>query len=419
MTRDTIQAAGSETSLGLFDDQTPHHLKLGQWADAARALLHAGEGKAVLYRRSLVCRLLDDYDAEKAIIATGLTCHPHWEYMLERKHWHELPLFDKLEPRPSLILDRCDEETPPRELVDQMCFVTCGNSSYFTLLIECLESIAATRLYGNVPVCVVDCGLSVEENTILRKRFKQIQAVVEPRTIVPTPTITSENLHFEASWARAHFTALFPGYRYYLWIDADAWVQDERGIDAFLSLAAAQGIALPVHPFKVRVAAHHHWLRRNTLTETQRTTVMGAEAVIACIFCVDANANLYREFTEIMCSNIGQLGPSWGVDQEVLLYLTAKYRLNNLPTEYAYEAAPRCDVTSKYPHALYTQDGTLIRVYHLGGGLRSERKWRYFVPVYLRETCAESVPTLASVHFRVWPWREKKTVEELLRNAEL
>lgn len=113
------------------------------WAEASKSLQDIEHPKAVLYARSLLYRLLDAYEAEKALVLRALTIVPNWTYMLRRKQWHELPLFYRMEPRPRLFnaLPQRAATHAGRALRD-VCFVTAANGSYFSLLVECLEPIS-------------------------------------------------------------------------------------------------------------------------------------------------------------------------------------------------------------------------------------------------------------------------------------
>jgi hypothetical protein len=76
-----------------------------------------------------------------------------------------LPLVKKLEERPALKLSR--DRLPRAEVLETLVFVSAANTKYFQLLVELLESIKATEVYKEVPVCILDCGLTVDEKHLL------------------------------------------------------------------------------------------------------------------------------------------------------------------------------------------------------------------------------------------------------------
>jgi hypothetical protein len=71
------------------------------------------------------------------------------------------------ESRPPLHLPLDLESIPSQSTLNDLCFVSAGDSAYFELLVEMLESLKATRLYRDTPVNIIDCGLSNEERSYL------------------------------------------------------------------------------------------------------------------------------------------------------------------------------------------------------------------------------------------------------------
>src|ERR1019366_3197819 len=50
--------------------------------------------------------------------------------------------------------------------------------------------------------------------------------------------------HYQAMTARPYLPRHFPGYETYLWIDADAWVQDDAVLDLFIATARRGELAI-------------------------------------------------------------------------------------------------------------------------------------------------------------------------------
>lgn len=199
---------------------------------------------------SYLYRLQDKYDEEKLLVERMLS-ESQDNYYVERKLWHDLPFFGKLEERPPLHLPRDPEKTPSQEMLDGLVFVSGADSKYFQLLTELLQSIKATTLYKDIPLCILDCGLTDKERHILLDQF-HVKEIRDPGWDIQNHHIwvnrnrqrvilTSE---FKAMSARPFLPRHFPGYKYYFWIDADTWLQDERSIDAFLLQCDKQGIGI-------------------------------------------------------------------------------------------------------------------------------------------------------------------------------
>ncbi len=187
-----------------------------------------------LYLLSLLYRYDDEYDKERAVVEKSLALDADQNYMKDRLKWHNLPIFDRVVPRKPLHLPRDPDTTPSAEVLENMCFVTGADSKYFELMVECIESIKATRLYKDVPICVLDCGLTDEEKHYLIEKLS-VKEIKDPKkSSYISELLLGINISLTARTILHH---IFPGYQYYFYVDADAWVQDERSIDRYLNLS--------------------------------------------------------------------------------------------------------------------------------------------------------------------------------------
>ena len=193
------------------------------------------------------------FEREKRLIEYALTLFPHWKYLHDRLEWHSRPVFhpdpekSKTQPRKPLNFTRDPRYIPKQETIDSMCFVTASGSDqpYFDLSIQLLESIKATNVYKDIPIKILDCGLTPEDADYLRQRFnaevKDPGWDVDPALVKP---------HAKVGWkgvtARSYLHKHFPGYQYYFWIDTDTWVQNEKIIDRFVCMCEQQGVAAMV-----------------------------------------------------------------------------------------------------------------------------------------------------------------------------
>lgn len=164
------------------------------------------------------------------------------QYPDERKHCHRVTMQQEFESRPPLHLPLDSESAPAQSTLDKLCFVSAGDSKYFDLLVAMLESIEATRLYNDTPINIIDCGLSKEERDYLSD-------VLQVREIKPPIWPLSLELEgipsgLQAMAIRAFLPMNFPGFGYYFWIDADAWIQDERSLAHFISNAETAGLGI-------------------------------------------------------------------------------------------------------------------------------------------------------------------------------
>lgn len=118
--------------------------------------------------------------------------------------------------------------------------IAAADSGYYLLLVDMIASVRAQRGLEDAPIVVFDLGLDALQ--------REAPSRAGIRLIVP-------HWHFDlerAGLPRHHLGLLIrpflrdylPGYRRYLWLDADAWLQDGAAIDRLLAGAAATGLAI-------------------------------------------------------------------------------------------------------------------------------------------------------------------------------
>jgi hypothetical protein len=119
--------------------------------------------------------------------------------------------------------------------------VSGADSGYFELLQGCIRSIRDKPEGAKVALGVLDVGLGKAERRWLDE---QGALVVEPGWDLDFPGCDSTPRYRQAQYGRPFLPRHFPGHDLYLWIDADAWVQDWAAIELLLRAAAEGKIAI-------------------------------------------------------------------------------------------------------------------------------------------------------------------------------
>lgn len=223
--------------------------------------------KTAFYWLSLIYRYFDRYDEEKNIVNQSLAHFPGWDYMIERFNWHNLLFFDQLIPRPPLYLERNPKFIPKQETLEQLCFVTGSDSNYFEFMVELIESVRNTKHYKDIDVFVLDSGLTDDEKHYLSQNLK-VKGISSPSWAVDF-----DYMHFSPTFKKprdeiqcyqpimnlnfAH--EYFPDYEYYLLMQPDMWIQSERILDQFISLAERQSFGTIFHDDKVFTYEDVNW----------------------------------------------------------------------------------------------------------------------------------------------------------------
>jgi hypothetical protein len=114
-----------------------------------------------------------------------------------------------------------------------------ADRGYFPLLRDMVLSVLAQR--RDIPVGILDLGLDREHRDWLSSR---IEHVVRPAWDLDFPGRAQTPETFKAQVARPFLRRHFPGYEMYLWIDADAWLQDTRVIDLYVNAAGRDKLAI-------------------------------------------------------------------------------------------------------------------------------------------------------------------------------
>ena len=125
-------------------------------------------------------------------------------------------------------------------IIPQTTFVMYCDSHHlhFNLMLGLLASIQELNYYKHVDINIVDNGMTPEQINILRGQFmiKDIKKAI-------TYDVDLYQRHHPLMIARSEITKYFHGYRYYLSIDTDTWIQDEHILDEYLKLTIKQGIS--------------------------------------------------------------------------------------------------------------------------------------------------------------------------------
>jgi hypothetical protein len=132
-----------------------------------------------------------------------------------------------------------------------LLIVSAADSAYFPLLRDLVLSLRDHL--NEAAVGILDVGLINEERKWLAPRVTHL---VQPGWDIDFPGRSKLPEARKAQFARPFLPHHFPGYEIYLWIDADAWVQDRRIIELYVK--AARGGKLAIVPEIDRAYKRHY-----------------------------------------------------------------------------------------------------------------------------------------------------------------
>ncbi len=156
--------------------------------------------------------------------------------------------------------------------------VTAADQGYFDLLNGLIASLRALpeAAARTAPIAVLDLGLTEEQRARLAR---SVTGFVEPGWDYDFPGRAAKPGGYKAFTARPFLPDHVPGYRTYLWIDADAWVQDWSVLALYLEVARDGKLAITTEIDRCYQTAYK-WQRPrwNTLTFRQYRQCFGWRA---------------------------------------------------------------------------------------------------------------------------------------------
>ena len=110
--------------------------------------------------------------------------------------------------------------------------ISLADANYFDLLNELIDSIKRFEKSKEFSICIMDAGLKKDQIEILEKKVDQIKKAEWDIQVSASKVKGKEWLKSQVS--RAFIPKYFPGYKKYLWIDADAWINSWSSIDLYI-----------------------------------------------------------------------------------------------------------------------------------------------------------------------------------------
>ena len=109
--------------------------------------------------------------------------------------------------------------------------VSLADSNYFELLNELIDSIKKFEQSKNVSICILDAGLTEDQKNKLSEKIDEIK-IAEWDIEVSEYKVSGKDW-LKSQVSRAFLPKYFPGYKKYLWIDCDAWVNDWQSVELY------------------------------------------------------------------------------------------------------------------------------------------------------------------------------------------
>ena len=135
------------------------------------------------------------------------------------------------------------------------------DSNYFPLLLEWLHSVRRFDESKAFDICILDAGLTDAQ---IERLKPHVQSIVNPQWPIDLPKHKIKGEYLKACVCRPFLPELFPGYKTYIWMDADTWIQNWNAIEMFIQGSAKNKITLTAQVDRAypRGGARVKWLGR-------------------------------------------------------------------------------------------------------------------------------------------------------------
>jgi hypothetical protein len=121
----------------------------------------------------------------------------------------------------------------------RLLVASAADSAYFALLHDMVSSVRA--LSAEVAIGILDVGLDRDQREWLAPRVTHLVHPGWDIDFLGRERIPEAR---KAQFARPFLPRHFPGYDVYLWIDADAWLQDWRAVELYATAAGTGKLAI-------------------------------------------------------------------------------------------------------------------------------------------------------------------------------
>ena len=132
--------------------------------------------------------------------------------------------------------------------------VSGADAGYFRLLLRTLRSVRAHDEGRRIALAVLDLGLDPAQRAEIATLA---DTIVEPGWDYDLPDRATLPSHWRAYTARPHLPRHLPGYETYMWLDADAWVQQWDAVEQFFAAASGNAVAIVPEVYPAYRNQHH------------------------------------------------------------------------------------------------------------------------------------------------------------------
>lgn len=293
------------------------------------------------------------------------------------------------------------------------------------MLWQLLESLQNTVLYKNIPFYILDLGLEKTQIDLLNSKFPNLTFKQPDLRHIPNEVPKNKHIVYQVLLSRPFLHHIIPNYKFYFWLDADTWIQDERGLDTFILQAKNYGIGVSTESAWNSLEEILKWIEK---TGHNYFKAQGQNSEIICnhnpqylnlfsntkpinagAHCINIDYPIFEEWWKIYKENIGCKGLSFLSDQISLNIVCAHRKIPIL--DHHFNEPIGIKTTYLGPKDLfYTSNNKLISIVSLQGTFKNN----------LYSSTVRTLPAnkiiKTSCAFRTWDPKTKIIVKQKLLN---
>ena len=214
--------------------------------------------------------------------------------------------------------------------------VTLADSKYFELLMELIESIKAHDKNKNVSICVLDAGLTEEQNKILKDKVYSVKKAKWDIEVPKHKVLGKEWLKSQVS--RAFLPSYFPEFKKYLWVDCDAWINSWDSVELYFKACESGKLGITQSVGSgYRVLSKVKWLfgklaliksqnykhaKKSGFSESIARKIAFAPHINIGVFSLEKNSKCWKVWQGILkkALSTGQIFGSEGLAMNIAVY---------------------------------------------------------------------------------------------------
>ncbi|MEQ1754666.1 MAG: glycosyltransferase [Micropepsaceae bacterium] len=215
--------------------------------------------------------------------------------------------------------------------------VTAADEAYAPLLQDLIRSLLPHVEKLDTSIACLDLGLAEETRAAVTE---MVTHITSPEWLFRPHGKFDGNRKYLSRAARPFLPDYFPGYATYIWIDADAWVQDPRGLQWLLNAAKYSEIAAAptVHRCYAFQPQDIGWVKKRyemAFGAAVAKTLMQHSYINSGVMGIASGSRFWKHFRERFQQSLDRWEGDFLSDQAVINGVVAmdNLRLEKLPAQ--------------------------------------------------------------------------------------